>query len=31
VRGRGAVALYLNPLGPRTFRVTAAGEVLPQK
>lgn len=30
--GRGAVALYLNPLSPEdVFRVTAAGEVLPQK
>jgi uncharacterized protein (DUF1015 family) len=30
--GRGAVALYLNPLTPEdVFRVTAAGEVLPQK
>jgi uncharacterized protein (DUF1015 family) len=30
--GRGAVALYLNPLAPDdVFRVTAAGEVLPQK
>ncbi len=30
--GRGAVALYLNPLEPEdVFRVTAAGEVLPQK
>jgi uncharacterized protein (DUF1015 family) len=30
--GRGAVALYLNPLTPDdVFRVTAAGEVLPQK
>jgi uncharacterized protein (DUF1015 family) len=30
--GRGAVALYLNPLGAEdVFRVTAAGEVLPQK
>jgi uncharacterized protein (DUF1015 family) len=31
-RGRGAVALYLNALSPDdVFRVTAAGEVLPQK
>ncbi|MEM7410382.1 MAG: DUF1015 domain-containing protein [Myxococcota bacterium] len=31
-RGHGAVALYLNPLAPEdVFRVTAAGEVLPQK
>ena len=30
--GRGAVALYLNPLKPEeVFRVTEAGEVLPQK
>jgi len=30
--GRGAVALYLNPLEPEdVFRVTAAGETLPQK
>jgi uncharacterized protein (DUF1015 family) len=30
--GRGIVALYLNPLRPDdVFRVTAAGEVLPQK
>jgi len=30
--GRGAVALYLNPLtADDVFRVTAAGEVLPQK
>ena len=30
--GRGAVALYLNPLTPEdVFRVTGAGEVLPQK
>jgi uncharacterized protein (DUF1015 family) len=30
--GRGVVALYLNPLTPEdVFRVTAAGEVLPQK
>ena len=30
--GRGVVALYLNPLRPEdVFRVTAAGEVLPQK
>jgi uncharacterized protein (DUF1015 family) len=30
--GRGTVALYLNPLHPEdVFRVTAAGEVLPQK
>jgi len=30
--GRGTVALYLNPLRPSdVFRVTAAGEVLPQK
>ena len=30
--GRGSVALYLNPLQPDdVFRVTAAGEVLPQK
>jgi uncharacterized protein (DUF1015 family) len=30
--GRGAVALYLNALEPEdVFRVTAAGEVLPQK
>jgi uncharacterized protein (DUF1015 family) len=30
--GRGAVALYLNPLTPDdVFRVTAAGELLPQK
>lgn len=30
--GRGAVALYLNPLAPEdVFRVTGAGEVLPQK
>ena len=30
--GRGVVALYLNPLQPGdVFRVTAAGEVLPQK
>jgi uncharacterized protein (DUF1015 family) len=30
--GRGSVALYLNPLLPDdVFRVTAAGEVLPQK
>jgi uncharacterized protein (DUF1015 family) len=30
--GRGVVALYLNPLAPEdVFRVTAAGEVLPQK
>ncbi len=30
--GRGSVALYLNPLVPEdVFRVTAAGEVLPQK
>jgi uncharacterized protein (DUF1015 family) len=30
--GRGAVALYLNPLTPDdVFAVTAAGEVLPQK
>jgi uncharacterized protein (DUF1015 family) len=30
--GRGAVAIYLNPLEPAdVFRVTAAGELLPQK
>jgi len=30
--GRGAVAIYLNPLSPDdVFRVTGAGEVLPQK
>ncbi len=30
--GRGAVALYLNPLSPEdVFRVTGAGEILPQK
>ena len=30
--GRGAVALYLNPLSPDdVFGVTARGEVLPQK
>ena len=30
--GRGAVALYVNPLTPDdVFRVTRAGEVLPQK
>jgi uncharacterized protein (DUF1015 family) len=30
--GRGAVALYLNALAPEdVFRVTAAGEILPQK
>ena len=30
--GRGAVALYLNPLAPEdVFRVTGAGEILPQK
>ena len=30
--GRGAVALYLNPLVPEdVFRVTGAGELLPQK
>jgi uncharacterized protein (DUF1015 family) len=30
--GRGSVALYLNPLAPEdVFRVTAAGEVMPQK
>ena len=30
--GRGAVALYLNPLAPSdVFRVTASGDVLPQK
>jgi uncharacterized protein (DUF1015 family) len=30
--GRGTLALYLNPLQPEdVFRVTAAGEVLPQK
>jgi uncharacterized protein (DUF1015 family) len=30
--GKGVVALYLNPLRPEdVFRVTAAGEVLPQK
>jgi uncharacterized protein (DUF1015 family) len=30
--GRGTVALYLNPLTPDdVFRVTAAGEVMPQK
>ncbi len=30
--GRGAVALYVNPLSPDdVFRVTGAGEVLPQK
>jgi uncharacterized protein (DUF1015 family) len=30
--GRGSVALYLNPLAPDdVFRVTARGEVLPQK
>jgi uncharacterized protein (DUF1015 family) len=30
--GRGTVALYLNPLSPEeVFRVTEAGEVLPQK
>ena len=30
--GEGAAALYLNPLSPEdVFRVTAAGEVLPQK
>ncbi len=30
--GRGSVALYLNPLQPDdVFRVTAAGELLPQK
>jgi uncharacterized protein (DUF1015 family) len=31
-KGRGAVALYLNPLAPDdVFRVTEAGDVLPQK
>ncbi len=31
-RGKGTVALYLNPLTPDdVFRVTSAGEVLPQK
>lgn len=31
-KGRGAVALYLNPLAPEdVFRVTGAGETLPQK
>jgi uncharacterized protein (DUF1015 family) len=31
-QGRGTVALYLNPLTPEdVFRVTAAGEVMPQK
>ncbi|MDH3211012.1 MAG: DUF1015 domain-containing protein [Myxococcales bacterium] len=30
--GRGSVALYLNPVAPEdVFRVTAAGEVMPQK
>ena len=30
--GRGSVALYLNPLRPEdVFRVTGAGEILPQK
>ena len=30
--GEGCVALYLNPLAPDdVFRVTAAGEVMPQK
>jgi hypothetical protein len=30
--GRGTVALYLNPLRPQdVFRVTGAGEILPQK
>ncbi len=30
--GRGSVALYLNPLAPEdVFRISAAGEVLPQK
>ena len=30
--GFGTVALYLNPLSPEdVFRVTAAGDVLPQK
>jgi hypothetical protein len=30
--GRGTVALYLNPLAPAdVFRVTGAGEILPQK
>ena len=30
--GEGTVALYLNPLQPEdVFRVTAAGEVMPQK
>ena len=30
--GEGSVALYLNPLSPEdVFRVTAAGEVMPQK
>ena len=30
--GRGSVAIYLNPLEPEdVFRVTAAGELLPQK
>jgi uncharacterized protein (DUF1015 family) len=30
--GRGTVALYLNPLAPEdVFRVTGAGEILPQK
>ena len=30
--GEGAVALYLNPLTPDdVFRVTGAGEILPQK
>jgi len=30
--GRGSVALYLNPLSAEdVFRVTAAGEILPQK
>ena len=30
--GEGRVALYLNPLAPDdVFRVTAAGEVMPQK
>jgi uncharacterized protein (DUF1015 family) len=30
--GQGVVALYLNPLAPEdVFRVTAAGEVMPQK
>ena len=30
--GEGSVALYINPLAPEdVFRVTAAGEVMPQK